>query len=211
MIHNERKRKLSEGSNFSIIPYTLGDMAGRPPTKEAPRFGQRLAALRKARGLSQEELAAQLGTSRANLAYYERKAGNPTLEFILRCAEILGVTSATLIGDEVKEHHRKPGPKSKLDKQFEHISQLPRQRQQFVSKVLEEMLGTEELAALALPGHNTRYGGGGMFAYEALNLVDGKRTVSDIRDWLVAELGEVSLQDVAEYLQALESIDVIRR
>jgi aminopeptidase YwaD len=76
---------------------------------------------------------------------------------------------------------------------------------------LEEKLGREELAALALPRHSTRYGGGGMFAYEALNLVDGKRTVSDIRDWLVAELGEVSLQDVAEYLQALESIDVIRR
>jgi aminopeptidase YwaD len=76
---------------------------------------------------------------------------------------------------------------------------------------LEEKLGGEELAALALPRHSTRYGGGGMFAYEALNLVDGKRTVSDIRDWLVAELGEVSLQDVAEYLQALESIDVIRR
>ena len=76
---------------------------------------------------------------------------------------------------------------------------------------LEDKLGGEELAALALPRHSTRYGGGGMFAYEALNLVDGKRTVSDIRDWLVAELGEVSLQDVAEYLQALESIDVIRR
>ena len=76
---------------------------------------------------------------------------------------------------------------------------------------LEEKLGREELAALSLPRHSTRYGGGGMFAYEALNLVDGKRTVSDIRDWLVAELGEVSLQDVAEYLQALESIDVIRR
>jgi aminopeptidase YwaD len=76
---------------------------------------------------------------------------------------------------------------------------------------LEAKLGQEEMAGLALPSHSTRYGGGGMFAYEALNLVDGERTVSDIRDWLVAELGEVSLQDVAEYLQALESIGVIRR
>ena len=76
---------------------------------------------------------------------------------------------------------------------------------------LEAKLGREELAALALPSHSTRYGGGGMFTYEALNFVDGKRTVSDIRDWLVAELGEVSLEAVAEYLQALESIDVIRR
>jgi hypothetical protein len=36
------------------------------------------------------------------------------------------------------------------------------------------------------------------------------RTVSDIRDWLVAELGDVPLDYVAEYLEALKSIDVLR-
>jgi len=76
---------------------------------------------------------------------------------------------------------------------------------------LEAKLGKEALAALTLPNHSTQYGSGGMFTYEALNFVDGTRTVSDIRDWLVAEMGVVSLQAVAEYLQALESIDVIRR
>jgi DNA-binding transcriptional regulator YiaG len=43
-------------------PYN-GDMAGRPPTKPAPIFGTNLAALRKARGLSQPQLAEQLGVS----------------------------------------------------------------------------------------------------------------------------------------------------
>lgn len=76
---------------------------------------------------------------------------------------------------------------------------------------LEDRLGREELASLALQNHGTRYGGSGMFTYEALNFVDGKRTVSDIRDWLVAEMGEVGVEAVAEYLQALESIGVIRR
>jgi hypothetical protein len=37
-----------------------------------------------------------------------------------------------------------------------------------------------------------------------------KLSVSDIRDWLVAELGDVPLQYVAEYLAALQSIDVVR-
>jgi hypothetical protein len=56
-----------------------------------------------------------------------------------------------------------------------------------------------------------RYAGnGGQYAYEALNFVDGNRTVSDIRDWLTAELGPVPLEIVEEYLDALESIDVIR-
>jgi hypothetical protein len=50
-----------------------------------------------------------------------------------------------------------------------------------------------------------------MFSYEALNFVDGERSVSDIRDWLVAELGDVPVDHVVEYLSALESIGVIRR
>jgi hypothetical protein len=76
---------------------------------------------------------------------------------------------------------------------------------------LDDKLGADKAASLQLASHSTPYGGGGMFTYEALNLVDGKRTVSDVRDWLVAELGDVPLQYVAEYLQALESIDVLRR
>ncbi len=76
---------------------------------------------------------------------------------------------------------------------------------------IEDKLGAERLAALRLPQHSTDFGTGGMFAYEALNFVDGARSVSDIRDWLVAELGDVPLDYVAEYLAALESIGVIRR
>jgi len=75
---------------------------------------------------------------------------------------------------------------------------------------IEDKLGAEKLAALSLPKHSTEYGSGRMFTYEALNFVDGNRTVSDIRDWLVAELGDVPLDHVAEYLSALRSIDVIR-
>jgi hypothetical protein len=76
---------------------------------------------------------------------------------------------------------------------------------------IEDKLGTEALQALGLPKHSTPFGNGRMFTYEALNLVDGERTVSDIRDWLVAELGDVLLEDVGEYLAALESIDVVRK
>jgi len=72
---------------------------------------------------------------------------------------------------------------------------------------LSDKFGTDETAALRL----RRYAGnGGQYTYEALNFVDGRRTVSDIRDWLTTELGPVPLEIVEEYLSALESIDVIR-
>jgi len=76
---------------------------------------------------------------------------------------------------------------------------------------IDDRLGAERAANLRLANHSTAHGDGGMFAYEALNFVDGKRTVSDIRDWLVAELGDVPLEYVEEYLAALESIGVVQR
>lgn len=76
---------------------------------------------------------------------------------------------------------------------------------------LEDKFGAEKVASLRLPQHETPYGNGGELAYEALNFVDGKRSVSDIRDWLIAELGLVPLPYVLEYLQALEEIGVVRK
>lgn len=80
---------------------------------------------------------------------------------------------------------------------------------------ISDKLGSDA-GSLALPnfsGTNADGGviGGGIFTYEALNLVDGTRTTSDIRDWLTATLSPVPQQMVDDYLAALESIDVLLR
>ncbi len=49
------------------------------------------------------------------------------------------------------------------------------------------------------------------YRYEALNLVDGRRSTQEIRDALSAIYEPVELKDVEEYLAALASIGVIRR
>ena len=64
-------------------PYSA-DMAGRPPINVAPPFGRNLAALRKARGWTQPQLAEQLGITLAALTYYERQAHNPSAEFVAK-------------------------------------------------------------------------------------------------------------------------------
>jgi len=75
---------------------------------------------------------------------------------------------------------------------------------------IEDKLGIEELNTPQLLKHSTDFGDGHTFAYEALTFVDGARSASDIRDWLVAEFGTIPVEYVTECLQALESIDVIR-
>jgi hypothetical protein len=47
------------------------------------------------------------------------------------------------------------------------------------------------------------------FAYETLNLVDGRRSVGEIRDDLAATVGAAPIEDVAEYLETLARLGVL--
>jgi aminopeptidase YwaD len=52
--------------------------------------------------------------------------------------------------------------------------------------------------------------GGEILLYEILNLVDGRRSVQAIRDYITAAYGTIAVEDVAEYLKLLERIGVVR-
>jgi transcriptional regulator with XRE-family HTH domain len=121
-------------------PYNPAVMAGRPPIKDAPIFGQRLAAVRKSRGWSQTKLAEKLGTNQKVIDYYERRAVNPSLEFIQKAAKVLEVSTVDLVGNESNNPRSKPGPPPALALRFEQIRQLPRKEQDFVIRFLDTVL-----------------------------------------------------------------------
>jgi aminopeptidase YwaD len=52
-------------------------------------------------------------------------------------------------------------------------------------------------------------GSGSEYAYEALNFVNGKRTILEIRNLLSAEFGPIPLELVVEYLEDMSTINVI--
>lgn len=54
-------------------------------------------------------------------------------------------------------------------------------------------------------------GAGPSFGYEALNLVDGRRSVGEIRDVLAATVGRAPVEEVAEYLETLARLGVLER
>jgi hypothetical protein len=76
---------------------------------------------------------------------------------------------------------------------------------------LVDHLGKSKADALALPNYTGLRAEGESYALEALNFVDGTRSVQAIRDALAAEFGPVPLEPVAQYLEALETIGVLRR
>lgn len=68
----------------------------------AARMGQ----LRRERGISQREAAAQLGISQALLSHYENGAREPKLEFVSHVCDYFDVTSDYLLG---RSNERKAG------------------------------------------------------------------------------------------------------
>jgi len=123
--------------NQEITIYNPEVMAGRPETKAASLFGQRFSALRKARGLTQRELAGALGTTREMVDYYERRAINPALEVVRGCAKA-NVPVIELLGSEDNNNGRKrrgTGPTGKMRRLFEAASQLPRSQHEKLTAV----------------------------------------------------------------------------
>lgn len=136
----EGKKKMSAAKLLKSTPYNQSVMAGRPPIKDAPLFGQRLAAARKSRGWSQTKLAEKLDTNQKMIDYYERRAANPSLAFIQRAAKVLDVSSAELVGNESNHKRSRPGPPPALALRFEQIRRLPRKEQEFVIRFLDTVL-----------------------------------------------------------------------
>ena len=69
--------------------------------------------------------------------------------------------------------------------------------------------GSERESALRLLQFQGLRGSGAEYGYEVLNLVNGRRTAQEIRDFVSATYGPIPLELVVEYLRALESIKVI--
>ena len=61
-------------------------------------LAENLKALRKAKGLSQEELAARSGVSAASLIKYESGEMTPGIDKVISMAEALGCTPNDLCG-----------------------------------------------------------------------------------------------------------------
>ena len=76
---------------------------------------------------------------------------------------------------------------------------------------LMDRLGTAKAGSLELLKYSGLRADGEGYAVEALNFVDGARSVQAIRDALAAEFGPVPIAHVAEYLAALETIGVLHR
>ena len=66
-------------------------------------LSENLQSLRKAKGLSQEELAAKLNVVRQTVSKWEKGLSVPDSEMLIALAEALDVSVAALLGEEIPE------------------------------------------------------------------------------------------------------------
>jgi len=99
-------------------------MGKRIQVNDTANFGARLAALRKAAGYTQIELAAELGISQRMVAYYENPNTTPPAHLLPRIAAVLGVTIDALFGKAPRRRLAKQEGDSRLRRRLLALEKL---------------------------------------------------------------------------------------
>jgi transcriptional regulator with XRE-family HTH domain len=116
------------------------DVPRATKTKPAPEsIGQRLARMRKERGITQTELAAELGVTQSHVSEWER--GNLRLhgELIAEIARLLEVTADELLG--LSSAGERPGTRNRrLVRRLREFDRLPKRDQEALLRTIDAFL-----------------------------------------------------------------------
>lgn len=117
-------------------------MPRKPPRQHSPdtdSIGKRLALLRKARGITQAELAASLGVSQASISEYERDVFRLNSDLIISLTRILGVSADELLG--IEPSPRAPRIKDhRLLHRMAEIEKLPKRKKDALLLTIKQFL-----------------------------------------------------------------------
>lgn len=112
-------------------------------------MGERIASIRKARNLTQTQLAEALGLTQQTVQAYEAGSRRIPVSALPTVARTLSVSLMELFGEEPQGKAArssaggKRGPMPQWQQHIEAIAKLPRSRQQFVAEMLKNVLGQD--------------------------------------------------------------------
>ncbi len=98
-------------------------------------FPERLATLRKKKGLTQQVLAEAIGIHISQLKRYEAATSQPTLDVLRKIAVELSISADLLLFDKDER-----GPDDELRLQFEALQQFSPQEKEVAKSVLESLI-----------------------------------------------------------------------
>lgn len=105
-------------------------------------FGERLQNIRKARGLTQVQLAEAATTTQRAVSYYETEAGFPPAPAVISLAKALNVTTDELLGlkpSKVAPVVEEDSEARRHWKRFQMIATLPERDQKAVIRLINSL------------------------------------------------------------------------
>ena len=107
-------------------------------------FGARLTELRKAAGVTQTALAAEIGISQRMMAYYEGPTAQPPANLLPLIARALGVSIDALLGVE-SSRRRAKATDTRLQRRLAQIEKLSVQERRQILQVLDALIERGQL------------------------------------------------------------------
>lgn len=108
------------------------------------RLGRRIAEHRKALGLTQTDLAQELGVAQQTMAHYEGGTARIAAAMLPTVARVLGIAIEELIGMPARRGVNKRGPQPKIALQLQQIEALPKAKQRAIAQVLDSVLAAHQ-------------------------------------------------------------------
>lgn len=121
-------------------PSTILGRMGRKK-RSGSDFGQRLAALRKARGLTQVDLARAIDSTQRAISYYENVADYPPAPVIAKLGAALGTTCDDLLGTKpIRQSKQAADPDSRrFWRKFQEVRTLAEKDQRAVLRLINSL------------------------------------------------------------------------
>lgn len=108
-------------------------------------FGKRLAECRKAKSLSQKDLAKAFNTSHTTIGKYERDEMTPSIEAAKKLAKILDTTVGYLLGENEQSNLFKD---PLMLKRFEDIATLPDKEKECLLTTVDHFIKAAKISMI---------------------------------------------------------------
>ena len=103
-------------------------------------FKDRLKELRVKKGISQNELARDIGVHVTNISRYERGENRPTSDVLAKLASSLDVTADYLMDGSLNDKAQSTISDKELLSQFQRLEKLPKEKKAVVKELIEAFL-----------------------------------------------------------------------
>lgn len=111
--------------------------------------GDRVRELRKEHGWSQGDLGTRIGTDAGRISRYEAGKITPSLEALVRLADVLEVSVDYLVRDDAPRKILEGHNLGKLGDRLSQLAELPAADQETVAQVIDAVVAKSRLKALA--------------------------------------------------------------